>query len=181
MSLITQCLDHFQSLDGDDVMILDALNIIYVWVGAGANQDEKRGALNTAKVRSSYENILSHCQDCIFQKYLEQGNLPRHKTTTIETIFQGRETPTFKKFFPSWDDELFQRVGRKQNSVKCFASRNKKDNFRMNVLLRTWENCFSTNNGKHGLLLIWQNLIFPTCRYLFVWVLLQIKLVYDCI
>ncbi|RCN40681.1 gelsolin repeat protein [Ancylostoma caninum] len=80
-----------ESLDGDDVMILDALNVIYVWVGAGANQDEKKGALNTAK------------------KYLEQGNLPRHKQTTIETIFQGRETPTFKKFFPSWDDELFQR------------------------------------------------------------------------
>ncbi|EYB96365.1 hypothetical protein Y032_0151g2829 [Ancylostoma ceylanicum] len=80
-----------ESLDGDDVMILDALNVIYVWVGAGANQDEKKGALNTAK------------------KYLEQGNLPRHKKTTIETIFQGQETPTFKKFFPSWDDGLFQR------------------------------------------------------------------------
>ncbi|KIH66870.1 gelsolin repeat protein [Ancylostoma duodenale] len=88
-----------ESLDGDDVMILDALNVIYVWVGAGANQDEKKGALNTAK------------------KYLEQGNLPRHKKTTIETIFQGQETPTFKKFFPSWDDELFKRSIRIRNLI----------------------------------------------------------------
>lgn len=39
-----------QSLDGDDVMILDALNTIYVWVGAKANENEKKNALETAKV-----------------------------------------------------------------------------------------------------------------------------------
>ncbi|EPB66354.1 gelsolin repeat protein [Ancylostoma ceylanicum] len=85
-----------ESLDGDDVMILDALNSIYVWVGAGANPKEKEGAQNTAK------------------KYLQQGALPRHKNTTIETIYQGKETPTFKKFFRSWDDKLFQSVSQTQ-------------------------------------------------------------------
>uniref|UniRef100_A0A7I4Z1A8 Gelsolin repeat protein n=1 Tax=Haemonchus contortus TaxID=6289 RepID=A0A7I4Z1A8_HAECO len=79
-----------ESLDGDDVMILDALNIIYVWIGAGANQNEKKNAQQTA------------------EKYLKFGNLPRHERTTIETIYQGKETPSFKKLFPNWDDELFQ-------------------------------------------------------------------------
>ncbi|ETN81172.1 hypothetical protein NECAME_02215 [Necator americanus] len=79
-----------ESLDGDDVMILDALNSIYVWVGAGANPKEKEGAQDTAK------------------KYLKQGALPRHKDTMVETIYQGKETPTFKKFFRKWDDKLFQ-------------------------------------------------------------------------
>ncbi|CAJ0594578.1 unnamed protein product [Cylicocyclus nassatus] len=81
-----------ESLDGDDVMLIDALNRIYVWVGAGATRKEKEGAHETAK------------------KYLKQDSLPRHKNATIETIFQGKETPTFKKFFPCWDDKLFQSV-----------------------------------------------------------------------
>ncbi|KHJ97717.1 gelsolin repeat protein [Oesophagostomum dentatum] len=78
-----------ESLDGDDVMILDALHQIYVWVGAGATPKEKEGAHETAK------------------RYLEENVLPRHKNTTIETIYQGKETPTFKKFFPKWDDKMF--------------------------------------------------------------------------
>ncbi|CAB3396625.1 unnamed protein product [Caenorhabditis bovis] len=83
-----------EDLDGDDVMILDALNLIYVWVGANANTNEKKEALNTAK------------------KYLEKGKLPRHAKTSIETIYQGQEPPTFKKFFPKWDDNLFKNETR---------------------------------------------------------------------
>ncbi|CAJ0610409.1 unnamed protein product [Cylicocyclus nassatus] len=89
-----------ESLDGDDVMILDALNSIYVWVGTGANQDEKKNALDTAK------------------KYLKQGTLPRHKQTTIETIYQGKETPTFKKFFKSWNDKMFQKDERSVENMR---------------------------------------------------------------
>ncbi|VDL78019.1 unnamed protein product [Nippostrongylus brasiliensis] len=63
-----------ESLDGDDVMILDALHTIYVW------------------------------------KYLKMANLPRHQKTSIETLYQGKETPVFKKLFPTWDDNLFQNV-----------------------------------------------------------------------
>lgn len=44
-----------------------------------------------------------------FQKYLETDNIPRHKTV-IETIYQGSETPAFKKFFKTWDDKLFTTV-----------------------------------------------------------------------
>lgn len=41
---------NFEDLDGDDVMILDALNTIYVWIGNGANNEERDSAQNTAKV-----------------------------------------------------------------------------------------------------------------------------------
>lgn len=40
----------FQDLDGDDVMILDGLNTIFVWIGANANASEKKHANTTAKV-----------------------------------------------------------------------------------------------------------------------------------
>ncbi|WKY14539.1 hypothetical protein Q1695_000235 [Nippostrongylus brasiliensis] len=78
-----------ESLDGDDVMILDALNTIYVWVGSGANEKEKKNALETAK------------------KYLKLDNLPRHQETKIETMYQGAENPHFKKLFKKWDDSMF--------------------------------------------------------------------------
>ncbi|VDP00112.1 unnamed protein product [Heligmosomoides polygyrus] len=90
-----------ESLDGDDVMILDALNRIYVWVGNGANPSEKKNAMNTA------------------EKYLKMDKLPRHQKTEIETIYQGQETPTFKKLFPKWDDKLFQ------NEVRSVANMRK--------------------------------------------------------
>uniref|UniRef100_A0A915C0I0 Gelsolin-like domain-containing protein n=2 Tax=Parascaris univalens TaxID=6257 RepID=A0A915C0I0_PARUN len=77
-----------EDLDGDDVMILDALNTIYVWVGMNANPNEKKHAVRTA------------------QKYLETDSIPRHNPI-IETIYQGEETPGFKKLFKSWDDKLF--------------------------------------------------------------------------
>lgn len=89
-----------ESLDGDDVMILDALNTIYVWVGAKANENEKKNALETAK------------------KYLKQGNLPRHKDTEIETIYQGRETSMFKRLFKKWDDNMFQSDERSVENMR---------------------------------------------------------------
>uniref|UniRef100_A0A7E4VEF7 Villin-1 n=1 Tax=Panagrellus redivivus TaxID=6233 RepID=A0A7E4VEF7_PANRE len=89
---VEEIVDFYQQdLDGDDVMILDALNIIYVWVGTGANKEEKAHAKQTA------------------EKFLKATSAKRHKTTTIDVIYQGEETPTFKKFFPEWDDKLFKQ------------------------------------------------------------------------
>jgi hypothetical protein len=88
---VEEIADFYQEdLDGDDVMILDGINIIYVWVGTGANKDEKDHAKETA------------------QMYLEASSVARHKKTTIDIVFQGKEPPTFKKFFRAWDDKLFQ-------------------------------------------------------------------------
>ena len=65
------------------------MNLIYVWVGNGANKEEKQEAENIAK------NIW---KPILFQDT---------KKASIEVIYQGKETPTFKKYFPSWDDKLF--------------------------------------------------------------------------
>ncbi|PAV72422.1 hypothetical protein WR25_19376 [Diploscapter pachys] len=89
-----------EDLDGDDVMILDAINLIYVWVGTEANPKEKQEATNTAK------------------KYLEKGSMPRHKNTAIETVYQGQEPPTFKKFFPNWNDSLFKNQTRSLENMR---------------------------------------------------------------
>uniref|UniRef100_A0A915CLX7 Gelsolin-like domain-containing protein n=1 Tax=Ditylenchus dipsaci TaxID=166011 RepID=A0A915CLX7_9BILA len=82
--------DFYQEdLDGDDVMILDGLNVIYVWVGNGANAKEKEAAKETAN------------------KYLATDSVPRHKKASIDVIYQGKEPPPFKKFFPAWNDKFF--------------------------------------------------------------------------
>lgn len=73
-------------------MILDALNVIYVWIGAGANRAEKEAAESTA------------------QKYLKTDSIVRHKKADIEILHQGKENPGFKKLFPAWDDKLWAKV-----------------------------------------------------------------------
>lgn len=89
-----------EDLDGDDVMIMDALNVIYVWVGAGANENEKRLADNVAK------------------KYLEGDTLPRPEAARIEKLQQGKETPEFKKIFGKWDDNMFKAGARSVENMK---------------------------------------------------------------
>ncbi|VBB32433.1 unnamed protein product [Acanthocheilonema viteae] len=80
-----------KDLDGDDVMILDAMNVIYVWIGAGANEEEKKLANNVAN------------------KYLQGDTLPRPAGAQIVMVMQGKETPDFKKIFDNWDDHIAVR------------------------------------------------------------------------
>lgn len=89
-----------EDLDGDDVMILDTLKVIYVWIGAGANPSEKRFAQNVAN------------------RYLEGSAIPRPANAEIVKFDQGHETPEFKKFFPSWNDGLFHAGARSVESMK---------------------------------------------------------------
>ncbi|KAK6031470.1 gelsolin repeat protein, partial [Ostertagia ostertagi] len=108
-----------ESLDGDDVMILDALNRIYVWVGEGANPSEKTNASldgDDVMILDALNRIYvwvgegANPSEKTNAKYLKIGKLPRHEKTTIETIYQGKETPGFKSLFPKWDDKLFRSV-----------------------------------------------------------------------
>uniref|UniRef100_A0A1I7VK85 Gelsolin-like protein 1 n=1 Tax=Loa loa TaxID=7209 RepID=A0A1I7VK85_LOALO len=77
-----------KDLDGDDVMILDTMKVIYVWVGTGANEQEKKLADEAAN------------------KYLQGDTLPRPVGAEIVKVLQGRETPEFKKIFDNWDDHI---------------------------------------------------------------------------
>nr|CAD2153338.1 unnamed protein product [Meloidogyne enterolobii] len=81
-------------------MILDALNTIYVWIGNGANTQERDAAKSTA------------------QKYLETDSMPRHKKAAIEVIYQGEESPPFKKLFQEWDEKLFKTPRTVENMRK---------------------------------------------------------------
>uniref|UniRef100_A0AC35TG63 Gelsolin-like domain-containing protein n=1 Tax=Rhabditophanes sp. KR3021 TaxID=114890 RepID=A0AC35TG63_9BILA len=89
-------------LDGDDVMILDAGNNIYVWIGMNANKKERDAAEGIAK------------------KYLETDSVPRSKHATTEIVFQTKETVGFKKFFKNWDDKMFKDVSLFTSSFNFF-------------------------------------------------------------
>uniref|UniRef100_A0A1A7Z6P4 Macrophage-capping protein n=1 Tax=Iconisemion striatum TaxID=60296 RepID=A0A1A7Z6P4_9TELE len=70
----------------DDCFILDngANGKVFVWKGNGANEEEKRAALQIA------------------DKFIEQMNYPRMKTQ-VEILPQGKETIIFKQFFKNWN------------------------------------------------------------------------------
>uniref|UniRef100_A0A914VTA8 Gelsolin-like domain-containing protein n=1 Tax=Plectus sambesii TaxID=2011161 RepID=A0A914VTA8_9BILA len=89
-----------EDLDGDDVMILDAGAIVYVWVGISANKGEKDAARSRA------------------EKYLSTDTIPRPKGAAVETVFQSEESPTFKKFFPSWNEALFKNQQRSAENMR---------------------------------------------------------------
>ncbi|VDM43969.1 unnamed protein product [Toxocara canis] len=80
-----------KDLDGDDVMILDNFDNVYVWIGAGANDNEKRHAEDTAR------------------KYIEADCIPRPPSAIVKKQHQGKESSEFKRLFPAWDDNLFKR------------------------------------------------------------------------
>uniref|UniRef100_A0A0K0DXN2 Gelsolin-like domain-containing protein n=1 Tax=Strongyloides stercoralis TaxID=6248 RepID=A0A0K0DXN2_STRER len=100
--LIVEEIKNFtqEDLDGDDVMILDGGNQIFVWVGIGANKEEKESAENIAK------------------KYLETDALPRSKYASYEIIYQTREPTSFKKYFSKWNDGLFKNDTRSINNIR---------------------------------------------------------------
>ncbi|XP_054419821.1 scinderin [Pteronotus mesoamericanus] len=69
----------------DDVMLLDAWEQIFIWIGKDANEVEKKESVKSANV------------------YLETDPSGRDKRTPIIIIKQGYEPPTFTGWFLGWD------------------------------------------------------------------------------
>lgn len=78
-------------LDGDDVMILDSgAEEIFIWIGKGANDAEKRAA---------YEMGVA---------YLKSEPTPRQPDTVVYIeVKQGAEPDVFKGYFSTWDNSMW--------------------------------------------------------------------------
>ncbi|XP_005802408.1 adseverin-like [Xiphophorus maculatus] len=83
--------DFTQSdLATDDVMILDAWDQLFLWVGNEANAEERSGAPKIAK------------------DYVDSDPSGR-KGLPITTIKQGAEPPTFTGWFQAWDPKMWDK------------------------------------------------------------------------
>ena len=75
-----------EDLIEDDVMILDTYQEVFVWIGKGANADEKKNALATAV------------------EYIKTDTSGRTlQSTVLHTLKQGYEPTNFTSHFIAWD------------------------------------------------------------------------------
>ncbi|XP_039279258.1 villin-1 isoform X2 [Nilaparvata lugens] len=81
---------HQIDLVPEDVMLLDAWNSIFIWVGYKSNKEERTGAIQLAF------------------DYLRTDPNGRDEKTPIIQLKQGHEPPNFTGFFGSWDSELWK-------------------------------------------------------------------------
>ncbi|XP_075070146.1 scinderin-like [Mixophyes fleayi] len=79
-----------EDLAEDDVMLLDAWEQIFLWIGKDANEVEKKESLKSAK------------------QYIDTDPSGRDKGIPIVTVKQGHEPPTFTGWFLAWDSTKFQ-------------------------------------------------------------------------
>ncbi|EDW16986.1 gelsolin isoform X1 [Drosophila mojavensis] len=82
-----------EDLDTDDVMLLDAGDEIYMWVGTGATAEENGRILDMAKRYISLEPTARTVD-----------------TVSIIRVTQSQEPRVFKRMFPSWDDNYWQTL-----------------------------------------------------------------------
>jgi len=74
-------------LDDDDVMLLDAFNAVFVWVGSHATENEKNSAKEVAA------------------EYVKQADDGRDTDAPIYVLNAGSEPLQFTVYFAGWDDE----------------------------------------------------------------------------
>ncbi|KAM7359960.1 gelsolin isoform 2-T3 [Cochliomyia hominivorax] len=87
--------NHFEQadLDMDDVMLMDAGDEIYMWVGSGATADENGKILDMAK------------------KYIKSEPTERTiDTVSVIRITQDHEPRAFKRMFPTWEEGYWQGI-----------------------------------------------------------------------
>jgi len=84
---------HFkqEDLDADDVMILDTGDEVYVWVGNGASDEEKKKSLS------------------LVENYIRTDPTDRSlDSTVILQLHQGEEPRAFTAVFEHWDPQLWK-------------------------------------------------------------------------
>lgn len=89
-----------EDLDHGDVMILDAFDTIFVWVGRESNAFEKKKSMDLCQF---YINM------CV--------NNGRENSVNIVDEMEGFESAYFKSFFPDWDDNNFVKVSDKLKEI----------------------------------------------------------------
>jgi hypothetical protein len=75
----------------DDVFLLDCYTTVFVWVGSGSNDTEKRMALETA------------------QRFISEATDGRDPDTPIMRITSGNEPALFTQHFAGWDPAMFTK------------------------------------------------------------------------
>ncbi|XP_060948749.1 adseverin [Limanda limanda] len=76
----------------DDVMLLDAWDQVFVWIGKDANEVEKSESVKYAK------------------QYIETDPSGRDNLTSVVVVRQGHEPPTFTGWFLAWDPSHWESV-----------------------------------------------------------------------
>ncbi|KAG9409371.1 hypothetical protein AC1031_019625 [Aphanomyces cochlioides] len=80
-------------LNVDDVFLLDCYTTLYLWIGQGANESEKRGAIKMAN------------------DYLEAAQSDgRGEGVPIIQVQSGKEPPIFTCHFAGWDPKFFHQA-----------------------------------------------------------------------
>lgn len=89
--LVVDQINDFTQADlvEDDIMILDAVSEVFLWVGKDSSEQEKKLA---------YETV---------QKYLKKK---QRESTVVFIIKQGEEPEAFTSLFPSWSEDAWNEV-----------------------------------------------------------------------
>ncbi|XP_065213354.1 villin-1-like isoform X2 [Planococcus citri] len=92
-NLKTEEIMNFQQSDlvSEDVMLLDNIQTVYVWIGELVKNEEKKHAYDTAV------------------EYLKRDASERNLKTPTIVIREGHEPVTFVGFFETWDHEMLDK------------------------------------------------------------------------
>ena len=100
-----------QDLVEEDVMILDTFSELFVWVGRGANEVEKKEALKTAqeyiKTDPSDRDLDSTTLIQVHSIWLIEFFSTNCKSFPFPQVKQGCEPPTFTCHFLGWNPNLW--------------------------------------------------------------------------
>jgi len=133
-----------EDMSEEDVMILDTIDEVYVWIGRGANDIEKKESLLTA------------------MEYIKNDPTGRNPdNTVILQVKQGLEPPAFTGHFMAWDpkwskgktfSELKKEMGKGAEAVsveeelKCYDQKHSYEDLQSSLLPKGVDAC---NKERH--------------------------------